>query len=45
MATHKKRKGMMRGTKSSHHRSPSRKRPSTIESGGRSGDMETGERA
>ncbi len=43
MATHKKRKGMSRAAKSTR-RSPSRKR-ATIESGGRSSDMDMGERA
>ena len=46
MAMHsKKRKGTGRTGKSSSRRNPSRKRSSTIESGGRSSDMETGERA
>jgi len=44
MATHKKRKGMGKGSKSSRL-SHSRRRSSTIESGGRSSDMEMGERA
>jgi hypothetical protein len=43
MATHKKRKGMSRGIKSSRRSHPRRR--GTIESGGRSSDMETGERA
>jgi hypothetical protein len=42
MAAHKKRKGMGRGAKSG--RRMSSRRRSTIESGGRSSDMETGER-
>jgi hypothetical protein len=44
MAMHKKRKGMGRGMKSSR-RSHSKKRGATIESGGRTSDMEQGERA
>ena len=44
MAMHKKRKGMGRGAKSSRRSHP-KKRPSTIESGGRTGDMDMGERA
>jgi hypothetical protein len=43
MAMHKKRKGMSRGAKSTR-RSHSRRR-ATIESGGRSSDMEMGGRA
>jgi hypothetical protein len=43
MATQKKRKGMQRGSRSSH-RGASRKRGGTIESGGRSAGMESGER-
>jgi len=39
MAMHKKRKGMHKGSKSPR-RSSSRKRPDTIESGGRSSDQE-----
>jgi hypothetical protein len=42
MATHKKRKGMQKKSRMSH-KSSSRKRPATIESGGRSSDLEMGE--
>jgi hypothetical protein len=44
MAMHKKRKGMHKGSKSSR-KSPPRRRPDTIESGGRSSDQEMNEHA
>lgn len=43
MAAHRKRRRIGRGSKSSHRMS--RRRSSSIESGGRTSDMETGERS